>query len=112
MSSWLERASKRTRGVPHTGWRGGRGAERQSRYGSRGGSSRAFNHMPAEPPNWTLGPSVDSIELDQLLLNEEPPAIDDVRYIASYNWLESVNPVIAVPGKQILYQLIRLLSTG
>jgi hypothetical protein len=68
--------------------------------GGRGGSGRGFQR-PLEPQNWALGPLQDSIELSQLLVDKEAPIISSVRYAASYNWLESDNPVIAVPGKAI-----------
>jgi len=90
-------------GTGRGSWRGGRGSWQGNRgqpRGGRGGSGRGFRR-PLEPQNWTLGPSVDSIELSQLLLDDEVPTISDVRYAASYSWLESENPVIAVPGKVI-----------
>ena len=45
-----------------------------------------------------LGPVVDSIYVDTLLVELDSPTIADVRYVASYNWINGKNPVILVPG--------------
>lgn len=67
--------------------------------------------MPAEPSDWILGPSADSIEFHQLLL-DEAPTIGGIHYIVSYNWLEPENPIITVPGKQIPYRQACSISTA
>jgi hypothetical protein len=81
-------------------WRGNRGSWPGSRgysSGSGRGSGRGFRNF-LEPQNWTLGPPLENIELDLLLFNEETPTINNIRYAASYSWLDSENPVIAIPG--------------
>jgi hypothetical protein len=114
-SSGDRRIDNGWRGGQSTGrgsWRGGRGSWQGNRgqsRGGRGGSGHGFRR-PLEPQNWTLGPLVESVELSQLLLDDEAPIINNVRYAASYSWLESDNPVIAVPGKAIRHMHICLTS--
>jgi hypothetical protein len=99
----MESRWRGSQGSGRGSWRGGRGSWQGSRgqsMGGRGGSGRRFQR-PLEPQNWNLGPSLDSVELSQLLLDDEAPTISGVGYAASYSWIESQNPVIAVPGKAI-----------
>lgn len=43
-------------------------------------------------------PTIDSIDIKALLIEEDYPEIGDVQYVASYNWLDAKSPVILVPG--------------
>ncbi|PVH78160.1 hypothetical protein DL98DRAFT_561327 [Cadophora sp. DSE1049] len=70
------------------GWNKGR---RGWRGTARGGSSTPH---PPQP----LGPAVDRINVNSILVELDDPTIEDVRYIASYNWVNGKNPVILVPG--------------
>ena len=99
---WMGSGWRADRNNDRGNWRGSRGSWRGSRgySGGSGGPGRGFRNF-LEPQNWTLGPPLENIELDLLLLNEETPTINNVRYAASYNWLDSESPVIAVPGKAI-----------
>jgi hypothetical protein len=47
-----------------------------------------------------LGQIVDSINIKALLVEQDAPTIQDVEYVASYNWLEGKAPTILVPGKR------------
>ena len=47
-----------------------------------------------------LGQVVDSISIKALLVEQDAPTIQDVEYVASYNWLEGKSPIILVPGKR------------
>lgn len=46
-----------------------------------------------------MGPSIDSIDIETLLIEEVAPKIADVEYVASYNWLDGKSPTILVPGQ-------------
>jgi hypothetical protein len=109
---WMDSGWRGGRGNGRGSWRGSRGYWQGSRgrsMGGRGGSGRGFQ-LHLEPQNWPLGPVLDNIELDQLLLNEEAPTIGSVRYAASYNWLDSDSPVVSVPGEAIQDLHLRLTS--
>jgi hypothetical protein len=64
----------------------------------QGKDARAFIPPPAPAPQ-PLGPTIDSISNRNLLVEEDAPTIQDVQYVASYNWLEGKSPVILVPGQ-------------
>jgi hypothetical protein len=55
--------------------------------------------LPSKP----FGSVVDTIDIKTLLIEEDTPKIQDVEYIASYNWLDSKSPVILVPGQSYTY---------
>jgi hypothetical protein len=55
-------------------------------------------HIPTPTPQ-PLGPTLDSISSRTLLVEENAPKIQDVQYVASYNWLDGKSPVILVPGQ-------------
>jgi hypothetical protein len=75
----------------------GRGrAGRESWIARRGGSGAA----PPEAPPRPFCPTIDSIDIKALLIEEDCPEIVDVEYVASYNWLDAKSPVILVPGEQ------------
>jgi hypothetical protein len=74
-------------------------------FGRRGSSwrgkesrSRAENPQPPMRPQ-PLGPTIDSINSKILLIEEDAPTIQDVEYVASYNWLDGKSPIILVPGR-------------
>jgi hypothetical protein len=51
------------------------------------------------------GPEVDSISNSaSLLIEENAPKINNVKYVASYNWLDAKSPIILVPGGLISAQ--------
>lgn len=72
-------------------------------FGTRGGSwrgkdSRGQAKSPAPPA--PLGQIVDRINIKALLIEQDAPTIQDVKYVASYNWLEGKYPIMLVPGKR------------
>lgn len=101
---WMGSGWRADRNNGRGNWRGDRGSWRGGRgySGRSGGPGRGFRNF-LEPQNWTLGPPLEDIELDLLLLNKETPTINNVRYAASYSWLDSETPVIAIPGITILF---------
>ncbi|KUJ19423.1 uncharacterized protein LY89DRAFT_683266 [Mollisia scopiformis] len=66
----------------------------------RGCSHASRNSTPRSQPraNEPFGPQVDTFSVQALLVEEESPEIEDVRYVGSYNWLDDKAPVILVPG--------------
>jgi len=78
-----------------TGGRG-RGSGSWRRGGPRG--NRGFASNTSTIPTKPFGPEVDSIDIKTLLIEEEAPAIEHCKYVASYNWLDGREPVILVPG--------------
>lgn len=50
------------------------------------------------PPTIPCGPAIDSFDVTSLLVEETEPKIDNVKYVASYNWQDGERPVILVPG--------------
>ncbi|KAH7412822.1 hypothetical protein BKA64DRAFT_338666 [Cadophora sp. MPI-SDFR-AT-0126] len=94
------------RGRWNRGGRGWRGTARAISVGqTRGGRGRGQGNsiftstLQSTPhPSKPLGPAVDCINANTLLVELESPTIQDVRYIASYNWASGTNPMILVPG--------------
>jgi len=81
------------RGRPYRGVdRGGRGGGGGSWWGPRP------NRVEQLPPDLPLGPTVDNININTLFTEEDSPTITDVKYVASYNWLDGKSPVVLVPG--------------
>ena len=72
-------------------WRGG---------ASRGGRGGAWypKSLP-KAPSGPYGPTIDSIDIKALLIEEDSPEIANVEYVASYNWLDGAKPTVLVPGK-------------
>ncbi|KAH6712372.1 hypothetical protein BKA61DRAFT_485362 [Leptodontidium sp. MPI-SDFR-AT-0119] len=88
-------------------WRGtARGGRSVARGQTRGWRGRGPHHgistrtSPAQPtaPPQPLGSVVDSIDANALLVELDAPKIEDVRYVASYNWVNGKDPVILIPG--------------
>ncbi|CZR61309.1 uncharacterized protein PAC_11205 [Phialocephala subalpina] len=77
--------------------RGGRGF---ARGGWRGRGSSHTSTTPQQQPraNEPFGPRIDSFNAKTLLVEKESPGIKDVKYVGSYNWLNTNAPVILVPG--------------
>lgn len=85
-------------------------------FGRRGGGgswrgndsrSRAENRQPpALTPPRPLGPMIDSINSKTLLIEEDAPTVQDVEYVASYNWLDGRSPIILVPGQYLIFCFI------
>ncbi|KAK0127289.1 hypothetical protein ONS96_006839 [Cadophora gregata f. sp. sojae] len=84
------------------GWRGtarGRGVGQTRGWRGLGNSIPISAEQSTPPPApQPLGPAVDSIDVNALLVELEAPIIRDVRYIASYNWVNGKSPEILVPG--------------
>jgi len=77
--------------VGRASWRGRRPP---SQPWERNGTSSA-----SEPPvPFELGASIDNIDIKTIFIEEAAPTISDVKYVASYNWLDYSNPTILVPG--------------
>jgi hypothetical protein len=55
--------------------------------------------VPPPPPLQPFGPTIDSFNSKTLLVEEDTPTIQDVEYVASYNWLAGKSPIILVPGE-------------
>ncbi|KAG4441428.1 hypothetical protein IFR05_003115 [Cadophora sp. M221] len=90
--AWRGGTARRGGAVGQTrAWRGGH--ER-----GRGQHQGISPEQPTSPPR-PLGPAVDSIDANALLVELEAPKIEYVRYVASYNWVNGKNPTIFVPVK-------------
>lgn len=74
--------------------RGGVGSWRGSRS-----SNPIRTSLQQPPPPQALGPTVDAINTNNLLVELDAPTIEDVSYVASYNWVNGKSPVILVPGQ-------------
>jgi hypothetical protein len=72
-------------------WRGGTG---------RGCRRGAWYPKPLpEAPLGPYGPTIDSIDIKALLIEEDSPKIANVEYVASYNWLDGAEPTVLIPGE-------------
>jgi hypothetical protein len=75
------------------------------RRGSFAGRGRSFGapfkrgQAGSPRPTKPFGAVVDSINVKELLIEDDAPKIKDVKYVASYNWVDGGDPVILVPGK-------------
>lgn len=82
-----------------------RGSYRGFDRGARGRSWRSGANPgragppPNLPPPKPLGPTIDSININTLLTEENAPTIKGVEYVSSYNWISGNSPVILVPGQ-------------
>ncbi|KAH7348504.1 hypothetical protein BKA65DRAFT_476916 [Rhexocercosporidium sp. MPI-PUGE-AT-0058] len=81
-----------------TARRGGSGVGQTRGWRQQRNGNRTSQEQPPAPPPQPLGPAVDSIDVNVLLVEQDAPEIEDVRYIASYNWVNGKEPVIIVPG--------------
>lgn len=64
------------------------------------GRGRAWYPKPLPTaPSGPKGPTIDSIDIKALLIEDDAPEIANVEYIASYNWLDSTVPTVLVPGE-------------
>ncbi|TVY43120.1 hypothetical protein LSUB1_G003127 [Lachnellula subtilissima] len=78
--------------------RGARG-NRRARGGWRGSSHTSASTPQKQPrANEPFGPRIDSFTTKQLLIEEESPEIENVKYVGSYNWLNDSSAIILVPG--------------
>ncbi|TGO57491.1 hypothetical protein BOTNAR_0200g00070 [Botryotinia narcissicola] len=71
------------------------GVSSGARGGFRQGSS---SHVLPPVSDKPFGPEIDSIDISNLLIEEDAPIIENVKYVASYNWVDGKNPIILVPG--------------
>lgn len=58
--------------------------------------------LPSRPGNdWPAPkePAIDKIDHQTLLIETESPTIEDVEYVASYNWKDTNSPIVYVPGQ-------------
>lgn len=77
--------------------RGGRGRGRGRGY--RGGKS-GFWESPDPTPQWqTQGELLDMLHIGMISPTPRLLTIDNVEFIASYNWLDQNTPTILVPGE-------------
>jgi hypothetical protein len=91
------------------GRRGGGGGSWRGTSRSRG---RAENRQPRSPsPPLPFGPTIDSFNSKTLLIEELAPTIQDVEYLASYNWLDGKAPIILVPGQCLIVVCCSLPSS-
>ncbi|RAL64196.1 hypothetical protein DID88_002089 [Monilinia fructigena] len=86
-------------------YRSYRGRGRGGGGGNNGPRGRGFrrdlsSHVPPPVSDEPFGPEIDKIKIPSLLIEEDAPTIENVNYLASYNWLDSKYPIILVPGKQ------------
>lgn len=70
------------------GWRG------QDRHGDGLGLGRPDNPTPSRPQ--PLGLVLDSIDIRNLLVEEDALTIQNAEYVASYNWLNCKSSIILV----------------
>lgn len=92
--------------------RGARGSRRAR--GGWQGSSHASASTPQQLPraNEAFGPRIDSFKAKHLLIEEESPEIEDVKYVGSYNWLNDSSPTILVPGQFLLFSFLLYASSS
>jgi len=70
------------------------------------GPSRTSSTPRQQPrANEVLGPRIDSFNVKTLLIEEESPEIEDVKYVASYNWVNNNSPSILIPGRSLFPRL-------
>ncbi|RAL64197.1 hypothetical protein DID88_002089 [Monilinia fructigena] len=84
-------------------YRSYRGRGRGGGGGNNGPRGRGFrrdlsSHVPPPVSDEPFGPEIDKIKIPSLLIEEDAPTIENVNYLASYNWLDSKYPIILVPG--------------
>lgn len=91
--------SYRGRGRGGGGGGGGRNRGNNEPRG-RGLWRNLAHHVPPPVSDEPFGTEIDNIKISNLLIEEEAPTIENVNYLASYNWLDSKYPIILVPGKQ------------
>lgn len=72
-----------------------------NRRGGGGGGFSSKNHTSPQSSLKPLGPAIDSINIDTLLIEEQAPKVENVQYVSSYNWLDDKSPIILVPGQSI-----------
>ena len=73
--------------------------------GGRGGVW--YPKPPPKAPSGPYGPTIDSIDIKALLIEEDSPEITNVEYVASYNWLDSATPTVLIPGMHPPFLSIR-----
>ncbi|TGO26036.1 hypothetical protein BPAE_0067g00080 [Botrytis paeoniae] len=67
--------------------------------GARGGFRQgSASHVLPPVSDKPFGPEIDSIDISSLLMEENAPIIENVNYVASYNWVDGKSPIILVPG--------------
>ncbi|KAF7879836.1 uncharacterized protein EAF02_008006 [Botrytis sinoallii] len=67
--------------------------------GARGGFRQgSASHVLPPVSDKPFGPEIDSINISNLLIEEDAPIIENVNYVASYNWVDGKSPIILVPG--------------
>ncbi|KAK6606446.1 putative geranylgeranyl pyrophosphate synthetase [Botrytis cinerea] len=67
--------------------------------GARGGFRQgSASHVLPPVSDKPFGPEIDSIDISTLLIEENAPIIENVNYVASYNWVDGKSPIILVPG--------------
>jgi hypothetical protein len=95
-------------GQKYGSYRGGNGGTRKTSFsGARGDFRRGTGfHVPPPVSNEPFGPEIDKINIATLLIEENAPTIENVNYVASYNWLDAKSPIILVPGKPNLALMI------
>ncbi|KAF2713833.1 hypothetical protein K504DRAFT_498627 [Pleomassaria siparia CBS 279.74] len=92
-------------GSAQRGIRGGRGS-RGGRGGRGGGNASTPKRDPPPEPDIVahpLGELLQTIRISDLSLEaiktSKPTDITDLKYVASYNWMEGDAPTIMIPGK-------------
>lgn len=76
----------------------GRGSS-QGSASRRGRGGAWYPKPPPKAPAGAYGPTIDSIDVKALLIEEDSPEIANIEYVASYNWLHGAKPTVLVPGK-------------
>jgi hypothetical protein len=89
----------------------GRGSFNRSGYNSRAVKGASSATSPGSPPGANIKQGLDTTRIIETIRVPTPPArptaakrvpIENVKYVASYNWVNTENPTIAVPGEDIL----------
>lgn len=85
------------------GWRGrGRGQESSTSRGSRGyrGRGSSFGERPDPTSQWqTQGAILGTVHIGIVPPTQKHLTVNDVEYIASYNWIDQKTSTFLVPGR-------------
>jgi hypothetical protein len=86
----------------------GRRSFNRSGYNSRAVKGASSATSPGFPPGANIKQDLDTTKIIETIRAPTRPAapkrvpIENVKYVASYNWVNTENPTIAVPGEGIL----------
>lgn len=80
--------------------RGGRGGRGRGRVRGYRGRRSGFRESPDPTPQWQVqGELLDMLHIGMISPTPRFLTIDNVEFIASYNWLDQKTPTILIPGE-------------